>query len=57
MKQSIKMKNYKSGENTMGSFSSKKNIFNKVQIHSKDTLISWSQNGDINFGKQKKIIH
>ena len=53
-KQSIKMKNYKSGKTQWEVTHPEKNIFTKVQIHSKDTLITWSQNGDINFWKIKK---
>ena len=51
---SLKMKNYISGEIEWEIPHPSKNIFSKVQIHSKDTLVLWSKNGNINFWKTKK---
>ena len=46
---SLKMKDYYSGDLTWEIEHPSKNIFSKVQIHSKDTLVLWSNNGNINF--------
>lgn len=46
---SLKMKDYYSGDLTWEIEHPTKNIFSKVQIHSKDTLVLWSKNGNINF--------
>ena len=46
---SLKMKDYYSGDLTWEIEHPSKNIFSKVQIHSKDTLVLWSKNGNINF--------
>lgn len=51
---SLKMKNYITGEIEWEIIHPSKNIFSKVQIHSKDTLVLWSQNGNINFWGTKK---
>jgi len=50
---SLKMKNYESGDVEWEISHPRKNIFSKVQIHSKDTLVLWSINGNINFWKTK----
>ncbi len=50
---SLKMKNYQSGDIEWEIPHRRKNIFSKVQIHSKDTLVLWSNNGNINFWKTK----
>ncbi len=46
---SLKMKDYYSGDLSWEIEHPSKNIFSKVQIHSKDTLVLWSKNGNINF--------
>ncbi len=51
---SLKMRNYTSGETEWEILHPSKNIFSKVQIHSKDTLALWSENGNINFWATKK---
>ena len=47
------MKNYKSGK-TQWEVTHPEKIFSLSSIHSKDALITWSQNDDINFWKIKK---
>ncbi len=54
---SLKMRNYISGEIEWEVFHPSKNIFSKVQIHSQDTLVLWSENGDINFWREKDDSH
>ena len=51
---SLKMKNYTSGDVEWEITHPSKNIFSKVQIYSKDTLVLWSKNGNINFWETKK---
>ncbi len=51
---SLKMKDYYSGEIKWEMTHPAKNIFSKVQIHSQDTIVLWSENGNINFWKTEK---
>jgi len=53
-KESLKIINYNSGEKIAEIKNPTGNIFSKIQIHSNDTIIAWSNDGTINFLNPKK---
>jgi len=50
----VKIINYNSGEKIAEIKNPTGNIFSKIQIHSNDTIIAWSNDGTINFLNPKK---